>query len=235
MANVIAPPLLDETGLDIVDLLTLIANRVKPMQGGGSGTSDYEDLSNKPQINGHTLIGNLSSDDLDIVSEIFIFIDDVSELPSASEDTMNKFYAIVGQNSVQAYITIEDDNQNYSWKLFASGGSGGTTDYTDLSNKPSINDVQLVGNKTAANLGLQAELQWDNTPTENSTKSVNSGGIYTAISAVDAKVDNIGSVTTAQAQADFEEVFGPVEVRPDNMYTFSSSTNISSSDITYDD
>ncbi len=34
----------------------------------------------------------------------------------------------------------------------ASGG--GTTDYTDLTNKPSINSVTLSGNKTAADLSL---------------------------------------------------------------------------------
>ena len=34
--------------------------------GGGGGTSDYESLSNKPQINGVTLVGNLSSADLNL-------------------------------------------------------------------------------------------------------------------------------------------------------------------------
>ena len=34
------------------------------------------------------------------------------------------------------------------------GGSGGTTDYEDLSNKPSINGTSLVGNKTSAELGI---------------------------------------------------------------------------------
>lgn len=34
------------------------------------------------------------------------------------------------------------------------GGSSGTTDYTDLSNKPSINGVTLSGNKTSSDLGI---------------------------------------------------------------------------------
>lgn len=34
------------------------------------------------------------------------------------------------------------------------GGGGGTSDYTALSNKPSINNVTLSGNKTASDLGL---------------------------------------------------------------------------------
>lgn len=37
----------------------------------------------------------------------------------------------------------------------SGGGGGGTTNYQDLSNKPSINGVELLGNKTAQDLGLQ--------------------------------------------------------------------------------
>lgn len=36
----------------------------------------------------------------------------------------------------------------------SSGGSGGTSNYNDLTNKPSIDNVELVGNKTAEALGL---------------------------------------------------------------------------------
>lgn len=34
------------------------------------------------------------------------------------------------------------------------GGGGGTDNYNNLSNKPSINDIQLAGNKTAEQLKL---------------------------------------------------------------------------------
>ena len=36
----------------------------------------------------------------------------------------------------------------------AGGGEGGTSNYNELSNKPSINDVTLSGNKTTADLGI---------------------------------------------------------------------------------
>lgn len=36
-----------------------------------------------------------------------------------------------------------------------SGGSGGTSDYTQLTNKPSINGTILVGNKTLSDLGIE--------------------------------------------------------------------------------
>lgn len=41
-------------------------------------------------------------------------------------------------------------------KKHASGGGsgGGTTNYNDLSNKPSINGVELLGNKTSNDLGI---------------------------------------------------------------------------------
>lgn len=59
-----------------------------------------------------------------------------------------------------------------------SGGSGGTSDYNDLSNKPQINGNNLSGNKTSADLGLQAALTFDNVPTQGSSNPVTSGGVY---------------------------------------------------------
>lgn len=41
-----------------------------------------------------------------------------------------------------------------SGKWINGAGGGGTTDYTDLSNKPSVNGVTLSGNKTSADLGI---------------------------------------------------------------------------------
>ena len=51
-------------------------------------------------------------------------------------------------------------NNNSEWELASSnggGGSGGTSDYTELSNKPSINGVTLSGNKTSTDLGITSE------------------------------------------------------------------------------
>ncbi|MDR3228651.1 MAG: hypothetical protein LBT53_04475 [Puniceicoccales bacterium] len=42
----------------------------------------------------------------------------------------------------------------YAAKNLSSGGGGGTNDYTALLNKPLINGISLIGNKTAATLGL---------------------------------------------------------------------------------
>jgi hypothetical protein len=41
-----------------------------------------------------------------------------------------------------------------SGKWVNGSGGGGTSDYTDLTNKPQVNGVTLVGNKTSADLGI---------------------------------------------------------------------------------
>ena len=45
-----------------------------------------------------------------------------------------------------------------SYLLGKKSGGGGTTDYENLSNKPSINDVELTGNKSLSDLGIQSEI-----------------------------------------------------------------------------
>lgn len=45
---------------------------------------------------------------------------------------------------------------NTTWTNGTASAGGGTTDYTDLTNKPSINSVTLSGNKTASDLGMIA-------------------------------------------------------------------------------
>ena len=55
-------------------------------------------------------------------------------------------------NSLKVY---GDDS---TWYEFEGGGSGGTTDYDNLENKPSINSVTLSGNKTTRDLGMIEEV-----------------------------------------------------------------------------
>lgn len=147
--------------------------------GGGGGTSDYEQLSNLPQINDVTLIGNKSSSDLGLA--------DAADIPAAASsgtpamdgtasrgssvnfaradhvhptDTSRAAAADVhsipsGGSSGQVLKKSSGTDYDVAWAN-ESGGGGGTSDYTDLTNKPSINSVTLSGNKTAADLGLSA-------------------------------------------------------------------------------
>lgn len=53
-------------------------------------------------------------------------------------------------------ITIDENN------VISATGGGGTTDYDKLDNKPKINGVELVGNKTADDLLLVGKETFDN-------------------------------------------------------------------------
>ena len=46
--------------------------------------------------------------------------------------------------------------------LSNGGGSGGTSNYEDLSNKPAINSTTLSGNKSLSDLGIQAVIDSNN-------------------------------------------------------------------------
>lgn len=56
---------IDETTYDKPPLSRVEALLLE-LDAGGGGTVDYNQLENKPSINSHVLVGNLSADDLDI-------------------------------------------------------------------------------------------------------------------------------------------------------------------------
>lgn len=86
----------------------------------------------------------------------------------------------------------------------ASGGGGGTTDYTTLTNKPSINGVELSGNKTADDLNLQPKGDYATT----SGKLANPYSI-TFAGAVEASYDGSKAVTVT-----IPTIAGPAGVSP---------------------
>ena len=57
------------------------------------------------------------------------------------------------------------------------GGGGGVTKYAQLPDKPRINDVELSGNKSFSQLGLNIQ----NTPVNGSNDPISSGGVYNAL------------------------------------------------------
>ena len=74
-----------------------------------------------------------------------------------------QYLSVMAENTAQypeEPITREGMYLDYLCKNGAGGGSGGTTNYNDLTNKPTINGVTLEGNKTAEDLkisGMTAE------------------------------------------------------------------------------
>ena len=70
--------------------------------GGGGGTTDYTQLSNKPQINSHELSGNKSSSDLDLQSEV---------LESWTAGTATSHSTPAGTDTVLQALQKIDNNQ----------------------------------------------------------------------------------------------------------------------------
>ena len=70
--------------------------------GGGGGTSDYTQLTNKPEINGTTLTGNKSSSDLGLQSEV---------LGSWTEGTAESHSTPTGTDTVLQALQKIDNNQ----------------------------------------------------------------------------------------------------------------------------
>ena len=81
----------------------------------------------------------------------------LSEMDKAIEDA-EKLSAKVEPTENGALITITDKEGTTSVEVLnGSGGSGegGTANYRELVNKPKINNVELIGNKTLNELGIQ--------------------------------------------------------------------------------
>lgn len=56
--------------------------------------------------------------------------------------------------SIEAGENVTIDQTGNTLTINSTGGSGGTSDYTELTNKPKINNVELSGNKTTSDLGI---------------------------------------------------------------------------------
>lgn len=127
--------------------------------GGGSGTSNYNELSNKPQINEVTLSGNKTAANLGL------------------------------QATITGDVTISSDNvdDTGATNLFVSSSEksewSGKQDALTFDSAPSegSNNPVTSGGVYTALSGKQATLTFDNSPTSGSSNPVKSGGVYTAL------------------------------------------------------
>ena len=97
------------------------------------------------------------------------------------------------------------DYDNATWYEVQTGGGGGggggTSNYNDLSNRPSVNNTVLTGNKTSAQLGLASSEQGGKADSAIQGVKLNSGSVITpdANSIVDITVGKadvgLGNVT----------------------------------------
>lgn len=77
-------------------------------------------------------------------------------------------------NTTTVTVTKKDGTEKTVEIYDGQGGSGGTSDYSDLDNKPQINSIELDGNKTLSDLGIQPAGNYlTEIPSEYKTKSQN--------------------------------------------------------------
>lgn len=122
--------------------------------GSGTGTSDYNDLTNKPQINGVSLSGNKTLDQLGIQAK-GNYLTSIPDVYVTESELGTKVDKNQGTLNSGKYLAVGTDG-NIELVDAPSGGEGGTSNYNSLTNRPQINGVTLTGNKTAADLNLQA-------------------------------------------------------------------------------
>ena len=94
----------------------------------------------------NTLLGSLK-DDVENTEEI---------TPTDKEQILNELAN--KQDTLVSGVNIKTINHETllgEGNINITGGSGGTSDYEDLDNKPSINNIELSGNKSLNDLGIQ--------------------------------------------------------------------------------
>lgn len=84
--------------------------------------------------------------------------DIITQAIAAMQAAQTEFDAMATADGAEAgkVLTAKtvEDGAVTEWEFTEGGGGGRTGDYSDLTNKPKINNVTLSGNKTAADLGL---------------------------------------------------------------------------------
>ena len=172
-----------------IEALLLELKAVIEAGGGGGGTTNYNGLTNKPQINSVTLQGNLSTADLGIeIPTVDDAISGTSENP-----VQNKIIkgALDGKEDTLTFDNAPTAGSNNPVKSdgikTALDAKQDTLTFDNAPTAGSDNPVKSDGIKTALD-AKQNNLTFDNAPTAGSNNPVKSDGIKTAL---DAKQDTL--------------------------------------------
>lgn len=157
---------------DAVD--ELLEGKVDVESGKGLSTNDYTNAEKAK------LESLENYDDTDVKASIAAVEDVASDTAQEVEDARGT-YASLGER-------LDD----------MGGGSGGTSNYNQLTNKPSINGVTLTGNKTTSDLGIveNAQADWNETDSTAPSYIQNKPNIPSGV-VVDSTYD--GTSENAQA------------------------------------
>ena len=178
------------------DAYGITSSDISNWNGKSDFSGDYDDLTNKPTI------------------------------PTDTSDLTNGAGYITGITVVQTLATGVEIGSVEGTKLYApQGGGGGTSDYSALSNKPSINSVTLSGNKTSSDLSLASASHTHTTSdvTDFPTlATVATSGDYTDL-------DNLPTIPTDTG--DLTNGAGFITTETDPVFVASVAHGITSTDI----
>ena len=165
----------------LLDLYTVTGKNISAGGYNNSGTEitvpkSYGELTEKPQINGQELLsgdnsldklgiqpkGNYATNEI-VESQISAIIEKLNSHITDFETfvkELNTYFQFDSKN--QAIKVLYDLYTDKGKNISASGYNSGTeitipTSYPELTDKPTINGIELVGNLTSKDLGLQLE------------------------------------------------------------------------------
>ena len=185
----------------------------------------------------------IPEEEINILDKLIVKIDEATKRANAisqdlEEKVANDYYrgpqGIQGNSGADAKIngintlTIEAgtnitlDQEGSTLTINSTGGSGGTSNYNALTNKPKINNVELNGNKTSSDLGLQPAGNYaleSEIPTKTSDLTNDSGFItsYTETDpTVPSHVKNItqANITSWNNKSDFSGNYNDLTNKP---------------------
>ena len=171
-----------------------------PNGGGGGGTSDYTELTNKPEINGNTLAGNMTGAELGLVDAVNGKGLSTNDFTDAFETKLEGI-AVGAEVNVQADWTEADntaDSYIQNKPNLATVATSGS--YNDLSNKPSIPAAQVQADWSEAD-----DSAVDFIKNKPNLATVATSGSYNDLS-------NKPTIPAAQVNADWNASSGVAEI-----------------------
>ena len=172
--------------------------------GSVVGETNYNNLSNQPQINGHTLTGNQSNADLDIPTKLSDLTDDathrvVTDTEKASWNDKSKVEFTRIKNSGEKIATIKIDGTSTDIYASSGGGGGGGGAVDSVNGQTGVvhlalKDIEMLqASNPSVNDGLKFDgTNWVNIPLPPSALS----GSYADLSGKPSIPDSLSDLTT---------------------------------------
>lgn len=138
-----------------------------------------------------------------------------AQMLAVNDNLMPSKYLTICQEDGQIYLYDKSATPSVETGKFTKfeGGGGGTSDYTDLTNKPKINNVELSGNKSSSDLGISlSSLSGDSTHrTVTDTEKSTWNGKQSALTVGDGIDITDGEISTDNMPAsDMSEIVTPL-------------------------